>query len=78
MLIGCGSASMTTTEFDSDGNITSIHKVKYSRFGSGELKAIEVDIQNGTAKIGEQKGNAGKLAETALNLSEVAKSLIKP
>ena len=72
-IMGCGSAQMEITNFDTQGNITSVNKVKYKRLGSGELSAVDVDIKKGKASIGSQKGSAGDIGEALKNFSEVSK-----
>lgn len=73
VVVGCGSARQHIIEYYPDGNKKSEKLVKYNRYGSGELNAVESDIIKGTAKIGSQKGSAGDLAGALLNLSEIAK-----
>jgi len=72
-IMGCGSARMEITNYDTQGKITSVNKIKYTRVGSGELQAVAVDIKEGKASVGSQKGSAGDIGEALKNFSEVAK-----
>ncbi len=70
-IVGCGYVRTEITNFDEQGNVTSVNKASYLRVGSGELNKVDADIKTGKFKIGSQKGSGGAMAETALNLSKV-------
>ncbi len=48
-------------------------KITYKVVGKREFKNVKIDPATGYIELGEAGGEAGALAETRLNLSEIAK-----
>lgn len=71
-ITGCGTARMTTTIFDNEGNVVSKNEIKYTVIGSRKLSAIDIDIKEGRAKIGKQSGSSGAMGKILSSIAKVS------
>lgn len=70
IIVGCGSARMSSITFNNDGKMIGKKEIRYIVIGSRKSKKIDIDIENGTAKIGGHAANSGSLTKI---LSDIAK-----
>lgn len=68
---GCGSVRMSKIEFDSTGSVVSKSEIKYNVIGSRTLGKADVNLLKGTAKIGKQSADSGKLGELLSNAGKL-------
>lgn len=71
LMAGCGSARMSTTVFDKEGNVVSKSEIKYTVIGSRKLESVDVDISAGKAKIGKQSASSGALTKLVEDTAKV-------
>lgn len=73
MLLLCGLCSCASSTYRETGLDGISKEITYTVLGSRQLKGVDINLEKGRIKLESGQGSAGDIAETLLNLSEIAK-----